>query len=58
MLEARPLCENFPQLLHQITLDGIKSPHDELILSYMPPRINQGTVWIDVWLLHTHIHDT
>ena len=38
VLEARPLCEEFPQLLHEITLSGIKPPHHELILSYMPSR--------------------
>ena len=36
-LEARPLSKNFPELLHQITLKGIKPPHHELILSYVPP---------------------
>ena len=38
VLEARPLCENFPQLLHQVILKGIQSPHHKVILSYMPSR--------------------
>ena len=38
VLEARPLCENFPQLLHQVILNGIKPPQHEIILSYMPSR--------------------
>ena len=42
VLEARPLCENFPQLLYKITLKGIKPPHDKLVLSYMP-SCNKGT---------------
>ena len=37
VLEARPLRENSPQLLYKINLKGIKPPHDELVLSYMPP---------------------
>ena len=44
VLEARPLCEDFPQLLHQVTLNGIKPPHHEVTLSYMPSRMNRGTV--------------
>ena len=36
VLEARPLCDNFPQLLHKIKMNGIRPPHDELILSYRP----------------------
>ena len=38
VLEVRPLCENFPQLLHRVILNGIKSPHHKVILSYMPSR--------------------
>ena len=38
VLEARPLCEQFPQLLIDITLSGIKPPYDQLTLSYMPTR--------------------
>ena len=38
VLEARPLSEDFPQLLHQVILNGIKSPHHKIILSYMPSR--------------------
>ena len=38
VLEARPLCEQFPQLLLDITLSGIKPPYNELTLSYMPSR--------------------
>ena len=41
VLKARHLCEGFPDLLHQITLNGIKPPHNELVLSYMP-SINRG----------------
>ena len=44
VLEARPLCEDFPQLLHQVILNGIKPPYHEVILSYMPSRINRGKV--------------
>ena len=43
MLQARPLRENVPQLLYMITLKGIKPPHDELVLSYMPSS-DKGTV--------------
>ena len=42
VLEARPLCEDFPQLVHQIILKGIKPPHHKVILSYLPPKINRG----------------
>ena len=42
VLEARPLCENFPHLLHQVILNGVKPPHHEVILSYMPSRMNRG----------------
>ena len=38
VLEARPLCEQFPQLLLNIPLSGIKPPYNELTLSYMPSR--------------------
>ena len=38
VIEARPLCDNFPQFLHEIILNGIKPPHHELVLSYMPSR--------------------
>ena len=38
VLEARPLCEQFPQLLLDITLNGIKPPYNELTLSYMPSK--------------------
>ena len=42
VLEARPLCEDFPQLLHEITLSGVKSPYNELTLrlsdTSMPSR--------------------
>ena len=38
VLEARPLCEQFPQLLFDVTLNGIKPPYNELTLSYMPSR--------------------
>ena len=43
VLEARPLCEDFPQLLHQIILNGIKPPHHKVILSYMPLTAHRGT---------------
>ena len=46
MLEARPLCEDFPQLLYQITLNGIKPPHHKVVLSYMPSRTNKGMVYV------------
>ena len=36
VLEARPLCEDFPQLLHQVILNGVRPPHHKTILSYMP----------------------
>ena len=36
VLEARPLCEDFPQLLHQVILNGVKPPHHKTILSYKP----------------------
>jgi hypothetical protein len=44
VLEARPRCEDFPQLLYQLILNGIKPPHHKIILSYMPSRTNKGTV--------------
>ena len=44
VLEARPLCEDFPQLLYQIILNGIKPPHHKVILSYMPSIMTRGTV--------------
>ena len=44
VLEARPLCENFPQLLHTITLCGVKPPNNEVVLSYMPPAVSKGRV--------------
>jgi hypothetical protein len=44
VLEARPLCEDFPQLLHQIIINGIKPPHHKVIISYMPSRISRGIV--------------
>ena len=47
MLEARPLKENFPKLLHLITLNGIKSPHHELVLSYMPSRIKGNIFFVN-----------
>ena len=45
VIEARPLCEDFPQLLHQIILSGIKPPHHKVILSYMPSRTYRGAVY-------------
>jgi hypothetical protein len=41
VLEARPLCEEFPELLHEITLIGVKSPYNEVTLRLydsVPPR--------------------
>ena len=38
VLKARLLCEDFPELLHQVILNGIKPPHHRVILSYMPSR--------------------
>ena len=41
ILEARPLHKDFNQLLHQITLTGVKPPFNELTLSIydsMPSR--------------------
>ena len=38
VLEARPLCEHFPQLLLDVTLNGIKPPYNELTLSYIPSK--------------------
>ena len=40
VLEARPLRKDFPQLLHQITLNGIKPPHHKVVLSYLPSKTN------------------
>ena len=36
VLEARPLCEDFSELSHKITLNGIKPPHHKLTLFYIP----------------------
>ena len=41
---ARPLCEDFPELLHEVIFNGIKPPHHQVILSYMPSRMTRGTV--------------
>ncbi len=41
VLEARPLCEDFHQLLYEITMIGVKPPYNELTLRLydsMPPR--------------------
>ena len=41
VLEARPLREDVHQLLHEITLIGVKSPYHEVTLRLydsMPPR--------------------
>ena len=43
VLKARPLCEDFPELLHEVILSGIKPPQHKVILSYMPSKINRGT---------------
>ena len=43
VLKARPLCEDFPELLHQVILNGIKPPHHKILLSYMPLRNDRGT---------------
>ena len=45
VLEAHPLCEDFPQLLYQITLNGIKPPHHKVVLSYMPSITNNSIVY-------------
>ena len=39
VLEARPLCDDFPELSHEITFSGIKPPHHKLTLFYIPPTI-------------------
>ena len=48
VLEAHPLSEDFPRLLHEVTFSGIKPPHHQLILSYMPEgssnRQNTSTI--------------
>ena len=56
VLEARPLCEDFPQLLHQVILNGVKPPHHETILSYMPykPSINRDAVTLIRGKIHVH----
>ena len=40
VLEAHPLVEPFPRLLHEITLGGVKPPYNELTLrlSHTPSR--------------------
>ena len=62
VLEARPLCEPFPQLLHEITLSGIKPPHHELILSYMPSkRSGKVTSYLHCcikWVIHHGFNET
>ena len=40
VLEARPLCDDFPELSHEITFNGIKPPHHKLTLFYIPPTIS------------------
>ena len=55
VLEARPLCEDFPQLLHQVILNGVKPPHHKTILSYKPSiSINGGTVNPMRGKIHVH----
>ena len=50
VLEARPLSEDLPQLVHQIILKGIKPPDHKTLLSYLPPKINQGTLSLSLSL--------
>ena len=40
MLEAHPLVEPIPRLLHEITMNGVKAPYNKLTLrlSVMPSR--------------------
>ena len=40
VLEAHPLVEQFPRLLHEIILSGVKSPYNKLTirLSHTPSR--------------------
>ena len=55
MLEAHPLVEPIPRLLHEITLNGVKPPYNELTLrlSHRPSR--KGTakkcVYVSVYRL-------
>ena len=58
VLEACPLCENFPQLLHQVILKGIKSPHHKVILSYMPSRGKRYSQSIKMALLYLFVMHT
>ena len=58
VLEARPLCENFPQLLHQVILKGIKSPHHKVILSYMPSRGKRYSQSFKMALLYLFVMHT
>ena len=44
VLEARPLCEQFPQLLLDLNLSGIKQPYNKLTLSYMPSRKGEDSL--------------
>ena len=47
VIEACPLCDDSPQLLHQIILNGIKPPHHKLVLSYMPSRIKGNIFFVN-----------
>ena len=58
VLEARPLCEDFPQLLHQIILNGIKSPHHKVVLSYMPLRGKRYSQSFKMALLYLFVMHT
>ena len=58
VLEARPLCEDFPQLLHQIILNGIKSPYNKVILSYMPSQGKRYSQLIKMVLLYLFVMHT
>ena len=38
VLKARPLYEDFRELLHEVILNGIKPPHHKVLLSYRSDR--------------------
>ena len=44
VLEARPLVEPVPRLLHEITLIGVKSPYNKLTLRLSHSYLRRGTI--------------
>ena len=55
VLEAHPLVEPVPRLLHEITMNGVKPPYDKLTLRLPIMPSTKGTYKINVHCVYNQV---